>query len=188
MAVSRGISAMKTRLALLFLGASVATFYLKAATLVAPVVSPLALSPGAAADCHNPGVSADGRFVIFVSSADNLVTNDSNGAFDVFVRDRQLGKTVLVSVNASGTGSGNGASQAPTISSNGQFVVFESAANDLVPNDTNNAADVFLRDLAAGITTLISVSTNGASSGNLESGAPIITPDGRFVLFASRAS
>src|SRR5258708_1324057 len=176
---------MKTRLLFLFLGAIVAAFDLKGATLVAPVVSPLALSAGAAADCHNPGVSADGRFVVFVSAADNLVTNDHNGVFDVFVRDRQLGKTVLVSVNASGTSSGNGASQSPTISSNGQFVVFESSASDLVPNDTNNAADVFLRDLTAGTTTLISVSTNGVSSGNLESAAPIITPDGRFVLFAS---
>ena len=156
--------------------------------LVAPVASPLDLSTGAADDCHNPGISADGRFVVFVSAADNLVTNDSNGAFDVFVRDRQLGKTLLVSINASGTRSGNGPSHSPTISANGQFVVFESAACDLVANDTNNASDVFLRDLVAGTTTLISVSTNGVNPGNLESTAPTFTPDGRYVLFASRAS
>lgn len=156
--------------------------------LVGPLLTPQASSSGPSGDCHNPGLSADGRFVVFVSSADNLVTNDSNGAFDVFVRDHQLGKTLLVSANAAGTRSGNAASRSPTISSNGQFVVFESAASDLVPNDTNNASDVFLRDLVAGTTTFVSVGTNGVSPGNLESGAPTITPDGRYVLFASRAS
>ena len=156
--------------------------------LVAPLLTPLALESGGASDCHNPDVSADGRFVVFVSGADNLVTNDSNAAFDVFVRDRQLGKTLLVSMNLSGTKSGNGASQAPTISSNGQFIVFESVARDLIQDDTNNVSDVFLRDLATGTTTLISVSTNDVRPGNLESSAPNITPDGRYVLFASRAS
>ena len=156
-------------------------------SLVGPLLPPLALSSGSASDCHNPGVSADGRFVTFVSAAGNLVTNDSNGAFDVFMRDRQIGKTLLVSVNSLGTKSGNAASQSPTISSNGQFVVFESAASDLVPNDTNNASDVFRRDLLAGTTTLVSVSPNGTSPGNLDSIAPLITPDGRYVLFASRA-
>jgi len=156
--------------------------------LVAPLLTPLALESGGASDCHNPDVSADGRFVVFVSAADNLVANDSNGAFDVFARDRQLGKTLLVSVNMSGTKMGNAGSQSPTISSNGQFVVFESAASDLAPNDANNTSDVFLRDLVAETTTLVSVSTNAVSPGNLESTAPTITPDGRYVLFASRAS
>jgi Tol biopolymer transport system component len=155
--------------------------------LVSPPAKPQALSSGAAADSHNPGVSADGRFVVFVSAADNLVTNDSNGTFDVFVRDRQLGKTTLVSVNAAGTRSGNGPSHSPTISANGQFVVFESSASDLVANDTNNAADVFVRDLVAGTTTLVSQTPLG-SPGNLESTAPTMTPDGRYVLFSSRAS
>lgn len=156
--------------------------------LAEPPFAPVALSAGAAGDCHNPGVSVDGRFVVFASAADNLVTNDNNGAFDVFVRDRQLGKTLRVSVNAAGTGSGNAASQSTTISSNGQFVVFDSAASDLVPNDANSASDVFLRDLVAGTTTLISVSTNSGQPGNSESVAPTLSPDGRYVLFASRAS
>src|SRR5438874_2479100 len=89
---------MKAILCLPLVGAILTVIDLQAA-LVTPVVSPLAVSPGAAADCHNPGISADGRFVVFVSAADNLVTNDNNGAFDVFVRDRQLGKTVPVSAN-----------------------------------------------------------------------------------------
>src|ERR1041385_3750981 len=86
----------------------------------------------AAADCHGAGVSADGRFIVFVSRADNLVANDHNGAFDVFVRDRALDKTFLVSVDAGGTHSGNGASLAASISADGRFVAFESSASDLV--------------------------------------------------------
>ena len=89
--------------------------------------------------------------------------NDRNGTFDVFVRDRAAGKTLLVSVNRDGTRSGNGASLAASISADGRFVAFESSAGDLVANDTNNAADVFVRDLVAGTTTLVSVALDGVS-------------------------
>ncbi|PYK65805.1 MAG: hypothetical protein DME21_00070, partial [Verrucomicrobia bacterium] len=140
------------------------------------------------ADCHDAGVSADGRFVVFVSRADNLVPNDRNGTFDVFVRDRAAGKTILVSVNRDGTRSGNGASLAASVSADGRFVAFESLASDLVANDINNAPDIFVRDLVAGTTTLVSVSLDGVSPGNQASSWPVMTPDGRFVLFESRAS
>ena len=142
----------------------------------------------AAADCHDAGVSADGRLVVFVSRADNLVRNDSNGTFDVFVRDRTLGKTILVSVNRDGTRSGNGGSLAASISADGRFVAFESSATDLVANDTNNASDIFVRNLVAGTTIRVSVSLDGVSPGNQASSWPVMTPDGRFVLFESRAS
>ncbi len=155
-----------------------------AQTVAVPAVS----VESAAADCHDPGVSADGRFMVFVSRADNLVPNDHNGAFDVFVRDRALGKTILVSLNSAGTGSGNGPSVAASISANGRFVAFESLASDLVANDANNVSDIFLRDLMAGTTTLVSVSTNGVSTGNQASSWPVLTPDARFILFESRAS
>src|SRR5256884_5516767 len=115
----------------------------------------------AAADCLDAGISADGRFIVFVSRADNLVPNDRNGTFDVFVRDRAAGKTILVSVNRDGTRSGNGASLAASVSADGRFVAFESSASDLVANDTNNAQDIFVRDLVAGTTTLVSVSLDG---------------------------
>src|SRR2546426_4716199 len=153
-----------------------------------PVPVPAFTVESAAADCHDAGVSADGRLVVFVSRADNLVRNDSNGTFDVFVRDRTLGKTILVSVNRDGTRSGNGASLAASISADGRFVALESSASDLVANDTNNAADVFVRDLVAGTTTLVSVALDGVSPGNQASFWPVMTPDGRFVLFESRAS
>src|SRR6266545_4807679 len=155
-----------------------------AQTVAVPAVS----VESGAADCHEPGVSADGRFMVFVSRADNLVPNDHNGAFDVFVRDRALGKTILVSLNSAGTGSGNGPSVAASISANGRFVAFESLASDLVANDANNVSDIFLRDLMAGTTTLVSLSTNGLSSGNQASSWPVQTPDARFILFESRAS
>src|SRR3989442_6346306 len=86
---------------------------------------------------YAPTFSADGRFLVFTSRANNLVTNDSNAIWlDVFVRHLVSGTTSLVSVNRSGIGGGDGNSFNPVISSNGQFIAFESAASNLVANDT----------------------------------------------------
>jgi Tol biopolymer transport system component len=138
---------------------------------------------------YSPGFSADGRFLVFASRANNLVTNDSNATWlDVFVRDLASNTTTLVSVNSSGTGGGDGNSFNPVISSNGQFIAFESAASNLVPGDTNGLQDIFVRDLIAGTTTLVSVSTNGTSSGDGASRFPVITPDGRWIAFESAAT
>ena len=138
---------------------------------------------------YSPIFSADGRFLVFTSCANNLVTNDSNAIWlDVFARDLLIGTTALVSVNASGTGGGDGNSFNPTISSNGQFIAFESAASNLVAGDTNGLYDIFVRDLVAGTTTLVSVATNGISSGDGASRFPVITPDGRWVAFESSAT
>src|SRR5207247_5299142 len=98
-----------------------------------------------------PSFSGDGRFVVFVSQANNLVTNDNLPPYlDVFVRDLANNRTTLVSVNSSGVGGGDGNSNFPIASSNGQFVAFESAASNLAGTDTNGASDVFARDLLAG--------------------------------------
>ena len=132
-------------------------------------------------------VSADGSRVAFVSSADDLVPNDANGLPDVFVRDLPAGNTMLVSADPSGAASGNSSSGEPTISADGRFVAFSSNASDLVPGDTNNASDVFVRDLQTGATTLVSVNLNGVSA-NGASYTPIISSDGRTVLFHSQAS
>ena len=112
-------------------------------------------------DSSAPIVTPDGRFVAFVSTAGNLVTNDSNGTLDIFLQDRVLGRTSLVSVSADGTNSANSASASPSISSNGQFVVFQSRATDLTANATNGWESIFVRDMASGVTTLVSVNTNG---------------------------
>ena len=144
-----------------------------------------------------PAMSSDGRYIVFVSHANNLVTNDNLRPFlDVFVRDLQTSTTTLISVNTNGMGGGNGNSSHASISTNGQFVLFSSDANDLVANDTNGIrgliggviqtsgfADIFLRDLISGTTTMVSVGTNG--SGAWGGRWPIMTPDARFVVFLS---
>ena len=91
-----------------------------------------------------PAISADGRFVAFDSAASNLVPGDTNGTNDVFVRDRRAGVTSRVSVGAAGQA--NDSSRALAISADGRFVAFDSLASNLVPDDTNGANDVFLRD------------------------------------------
>src|SRR5215213_10004928 len=94
----------------------------------------------------------------------------------------------LVSVNAAGTQAGNGQSFGPRLSDDGRFVMFTSEASDLVANDNNNATDVFVRDLQTNTTTLVSVNSAGNGSGNRASFSPVMTPDGRFVMFASNAT
>jgi RHS repeat-associated protein len=132
------------------------------------------------------GVSADGRFVVFESDATNLVANDLNGRRDVFIRDLQLGTTSLVSANPLAL-PGNGDSSEPSISDDGRFIAFASEASDLVAGDTNFTTDVFVRDRVAGTTRLASVSLTG-TAGNARSRNPMISADGRFVVFDSRST
>lgn len=156
-------------------------------TQAVTLVSTTPHSVTAMGDSTSPVFSADGRFLVFESTAGNLVTNDLNhGLLDVFVRDVAGGTIHLVSINSAGV-SGNGRSYAPSMSADGMVVAFASQAGDLVANDTNNAADVFVRNFKTGQTQLVSRSTNGASA-NADSGSPILTPDGHFVVFESRAS
>jgi hypothetical protein len=141
-------------------------------------------------------VSADGRFVVFVSDAPDLAPSDANGTWDLFVRDLQTGTTVLASVNAAGTGSGNGRSGVNgaflvtsfAISGNGRFIAFSSEATDLAPNDTNGLEDIFVRDLQTGTTSLVTINAAGSASGNGFSIFPFITPDGSTVSFRSNAN
>ncbi len=139
--------------------------------------------PGAS-EC--PVVSADGRFVAFHSAASDLVPLDTNAALDVFVRDRLLGTTERVSVSSSGE-EANGDSGYPSISADGRFVAYWSNAPNLVDGDTNNAWDAFVRDRLHGTTERVSVNSAGQQA-NGPSSIPVITPDGRFVAFASDAS
>ncbi|MDD5320481.1 MAG: hypothetical protein PHD43_07690, partial [Methylococcales bacterium] len=137
-----------------------------------------------------PVLSADGRFVAFVTDASDLVANDTNGSWDIFVRDLKKGTTTLASVNRAGTASGNDSTLTfPELSPNGRFVAFSSYASDLVvANDTNGRQDVFVRDLMTGTTTLVSVNSAGTSSGNSVSDHPKLSANGRFVAFSSYAS
>jgi Tol biopolymer transport system component len=132
-----------------------------------------------------PSISAGGRFVAFASAASNLVPGDTNGAWDVFVRDRLAGVTRRVSVASNGR-QGNGTSDWPAISADGRYVAFNSAASNLVASDSNDALDVFVRDRLAGLTRRVSVGAAGQANG--DSFQPTITADGRSVAFHSIAS
>jgi hypothetical protein len=131
-------------------------------------------------------ISADGRFVAFQSLASNLVPGDTNDTADIFLRDRTTGQTTRVSVSSSGA-EGNSASVLAAISANGQAVAFESAASNLVPNDTNGLQEVFVRNLTTGQTVRASVSTAGAQGDGI-SEAPEMSGDARFVVFQSFAT
>jgi len=137
-----------------------------------------------------PALSADGRFVAFISYASDLVANDTNGKSDVFVRDFKTGTTKLVSINSTETDSGNDNSVYPalSISADGRFVAFHSDASDLVENDTNDTSDVFVRDLKAGTTKLLSVNGAGMATGNGQSINAVLSANGRFAAFDSYAS
>ncbi|GIU84059.1 MAG: hypothetical protein KatS3mg008_0834 [Acidimicrobiales bacterium] len=133
-----------------------------------------------------PSISLDGRYVVFESNASNLVAGDTNGRTDVFLRDVVSGVTTLVSRDSAG-GPANGGSYDPAISDDGRFVVFESDASDLVSGDTNGARDVFIRDLASGVTRLVSRDSAGGPT-NGSSFDPVVSDDGRFVAFRSDAT
>ena len=126
-------------------------------------------------------LSANGRYIAYFSDAGNVIPNDTNGYRDVFVRDLMTGTDVLVSVNTNGV-VGDSISTDPAISGNGRYVAFTSSANDLVANDTNNAQNVFVRDLQTGTTTLVSVSTDGVDPGNGDSFSPM-HQRGRTICF-----
>jgi IPTL-CTERM motif/WD40-like Beta Propeller Repeat len=133
------------------------------------------------------GISADGRRVVFFSSASDLVPlPDTNTSPDVFVRDFGIGSTLLVSVNSTGTGSGSFTSTAGTLTPDGRFVAFSSMANDLVPEDMNGRVDVFRRDLEAGVTRLVSGGNQGSGGDeSVVSDRRVMSDDGRFVTFQS---
>jgi hypothetical protein len=148
----------------------------------------LSQTPDGSSGLTSFSTSSNGQFVAFYSDADNLVANDTNGYRDVFVRDLAGGTNILVSVNTNGSASGHGLSSDPAISADGRYVAFTSSADNLVAGDTNRAQDVFIRDLQAGTTALVSVSTDGVHPGNGDSFSPTISASGRYVLFHSKAS
>src|SRR5260221_597397 len=135
---------------------------------------------------YYPSISTDGRFVAFASGATNLVPGDTNGAQDVFVRDRQTGTTERVSVDSAGT-QGNGNSLGSSISADGRFVAFGSAASNLIAGDPNATNDVFVHDFLNGTGDrrgLASYPTRATS----DLCFPSISADGRFVAFRGNAS
>jgi archaellum component FlaF (FlaF/FlaG flagellin family) len=133
-----------------------------------------------------PAINTDGGIVAFDSIATNLVRRDTNDQADVFVHDRAADITERVSVNNRGR-QGNGFSTRPDLDGPGDLVVFDSAATNLVPGDTNQSLDVFVHDRTTGTTERVSVRSN-AAQGNSGSHSPSISSGGRFVAFVSTAS
>ena len=134
----------------------------------------------------SPSISANGRFVTFNSDASNLVPGDANGTIDVFIRDRKLGTTELISISSSGQ-QGNGFNSGGAISADGRFVAFDTQADNLVPGDTNGHNDVFVRDRLKGTTERVSISSQGVQGNDLSDDAAL-SANGRFVVFQSYAT
>jgi hypothetical protein len=149
-------------------------------------VGNLGESNGASSIDAKKAVSAEGQFVVFTSDASNLVSGDTNGTSDIFIRDRSAGTTARVSVNSAGQ-QADGLSQGASVSSGGRYVVFESLATNLVPNDANGLGDVFVRDRQTHTTSRVSVGTGGGE-GNGPSSDATISGGGRYVVFVSTAS
>ncbi len=133
-----------------------------------------------------PSISTDGHFLAFGSLASNLVANDTNAASDIFVKDLQTGTVVRASTAADGS-EANNVSDLALISPDGHFVVFRSLASNLVPDDTNAAADIFVKDLVTGAIERISVGANGQQA-NADSFGAAISADASVVAFLSSAS
>ena len=133
-----------------------------------------------------PSISATGRYVAFATKATNLAPGDRDGWNDVYLRDMKSGTTRWLSYPRSGAGN-DGDSRAPSVSSSGRFVAFESAASTIIGSDTNGRYDVFLHDRKTGKTRPISKNRLGFL-GNNGSNDPDVSADGRFVAFRSNAS
>ena len=139
----------------------------------------------AAEGSYHPSISTDGRYVVFNSSSSDLVASDTNSRGDVFVRDLTSGTTTLASVSSSGE-QGNQGSEDAVVSGNGRYVVFESCATNLVDASVSKS-QIYRRDLQTQTTELVSC-TPGGAGGDYYSYDPVVSPDGRYVVFYSGAS
>jgi len=135
----------------------------------------------------NPAISDDGRYVVFLSHATNLVSGDTNASTDIFKHDTQTGTTIRVSVDSNGSEADGNSDFFSSVSADGRYVVFSSIASNLVTEDTNSTYDVFMRDTQIDATMRISVDSAG-NQANDYSKSPAISADGRYVVFQSFAS
>lgn len=140
---------------------------------------------GAAGASHEPVLSRDATLVAFTSEASNIAVADTNGVADVYVCLWQEEMSTRVSVSSDGA-EANGPSREPAVSDN-RVVAFTSMASNLIDDDTNGVADVFVHDLLSGTTERVSITPNGQES-NGPSHSPAISADGRYVAFVSSGS
>jgi len=137
-------------------------------------------------DSWMPALSSDARYVAFMSYATNLVPGETNDLPNIFVRDRTIGETKLLSRTPSGA-PGNGESWGPSISADGRWIAFFSTASDLVSGDTNGTSDAFLYDNATETLTRVSVASSGDEADGWSSW-PAISADGTVIAYDSEAS
>ena len=153
------------------------------------LVSVSSLTEQANAASTSPHISSDGRFVAFIGSATNLGGGvDANGAVpDVFLRDLVTQTTSLISIDSAGlqdpTTTRQGASHA-VLSKDGRIVAFATDGK-LIESDTNDTTDVYLRDVPAGTTVIVSRALRGGAAG--KSALPAMDPGAAFVAFESTA-
>lgn len=189
---SRARARLLTRRSLGLIGAAATSGVLLGAlpaSAITPTTEIVSIAPDGSngnGESSSPEISTSGRYVAFVSAANNLVAGDTNGFEDVFVRDLQTGTTVRASL-ADDESQGDNSSFAPAISADGRYVAFASAASNLVAGDSSGREDVFIRDLQAGTTQRVSVS---ASNGDLDTFAidPTISGDGRYISFMTASA
>lgn len=129
-------------------------------------------------------ISANGRYVAFMSYDHSLVANDNNQSSDVFVHDRQTGVTERVSVGTGGV-EADGNSDTPSISADGRYVAFTTTAGNLAPGDDNGTPDVYRRDRLTGETIWVSRNSEKPARASF---APSISADGRLIAFESYAT
>lgn len=132
-------------------------------------------------------MTPDARYIAFSSESTNLVAGDTNGLADIFLRDLQQGTTERLNLSSAEAQATGGGAFLPRLSDDGRYVVFESRAVDLVPDDTNAKADIFLRDRVLGTTARVSLSDAGGQAEG-ESYNADVSADGRFVVFTSTAA
>lgn len=132
-------------------------------------------------------ISADGRFVIFESEADNLVDGDANGKRDVFIKDTQTGAIAVVSTDAAGVPGEDDSYASVALSADGAMAFFSSNANNLAAADTVNKTDIFRKDTLTGIVDLLATDSAG-TPGDAASERLAVTPDGQMVAFSSAAA
>lgn len=136
----------------------------------------------------SPSISSDGRYVVFDSFADDLVENDENGETDVFVRDRQLNTTELVSRRYDGMQI-DGDSYLPQISDDGRYVLFQTMADGVVADDDNAARDLYLVDRTAETIERVSLRSDGTQiPEGISIHAYSLSSDGRYVSFTAEGN
>ena len=129
--------------------------------------------------------SDDGNYEAFADNSSDLVSGDTNGKYDIFMKNMLANTTTRISVSTQGVES-NCDSNYPVMSSDGRYVAFQSCATNLVANDTNGKPDIFVHDMQLGTTTLVSSDTDGVQASTWTGGTyPAISADGRYVTFTA---